>query len=177
MTEERKQERVFYSWQDDIAKKDNRYFIEEALKKAIKTINKEGSLVDDFVIDRDTKGVPGSPLIAETILGKIKASAMFVADVTIIGKADSGKPTPNPNVMAEFGYALGCLTDDDLVLVINVAYGGIPDLPFDLRHRRVMTYNLPPNPVDDETSKAARRDVARAARVNDFETLTDVNLV
>ncbi len=169
MVEERKQERVFYSWQDDTLRKDNRYFIEEALTRAIKTVNKEGLSLDELVIDRDTKGVPGAPLIAETILGKIKASALFVADVTIIGKADSGKPITNPNVMAEFGFALGSLTDDDLVLVINVAYGEIDDLPFDLRHRRVMPYRLPPNSdAEDETSKAARKEIARELQ-QDFE--------
>ena len=55
MAEERKQERVFYSWQNDTVRKDNRYFIEEALKRAINTVNKEGLSLDELVIDRDTK--------------------------------------------------------------------------------------------------------------------------
>lgn len=169
MTEERKQERVFYSWQDDTVRKDNRHFIEVALKRAIKAVNKEGLSFDELVIDRDTKGVPGAPLIEETILRKIKASALFVADVTIIGKANSGKPVTNPNVMAEFGFALASLSDDDLVLVINLAYGEIEDLPFDLRHRRVMPYTMPPNSDgEDETSKTARKEVARELQ-QDFE--------
>jgi hypothetical protein len=163
MRREKEQRRIFYSWQDDIARKDNRNFIEDALKKAIKNINKDAAIVDELIIDRDTKGVAGAPLIAETILGKIDLSSVFVADVTIIGKADSGKPITNPNVMAEFGYALKTLADDALILVINEVYGSVTDLPFDLRHRRVMRYSLPPSDgTQDESRAAERREVAKS---------------
>lgn len=163
MSREKEHHRIFYSWQDDIARKDNRNFIEDALKKAIKNINKDDALVDELIIDRDTKGVAGAPLIAETILGKIDIASVFVADVSIIGKADSGKPITNPNVMAEFGYALKTLAEEALVLVINESYGRVEDLPFDLRHRRIMRYCLPPsNGKDDEASTAERREVAKA---------------
>lgn len=162
MAEERKREKVFYSWQADVEAKGNRYFIEECLKKAIKAINQEGSLLDELILDRDTKGVPGSPVIAQTILGKIEESAVFVGDVTIIGHADSGKPITNPNVMIELGYALKALSHDALILVLNLAHGGIQHLPFDLRHRRVMTYNLPATaPGDGGTDREAKREVAR----------------
>jgi hypothetical protein len=162
MVEYKQPQRVFYSWQDDTARKDNRYFIEDALKRAIKTVNKDDAVMDELIIDRDTKDIPGAPLIAEAILAKIDASAMFVADVTIIGRANSGKPITNPNVMTEFGYALKTLADDDLVLVFNEAYGGIPDLPFDLKHRRVMRYNLPPQDgTEDDSTRALRREVAQ----------------
>jgi hypothetical protein len=159
--EQKQQQRIFYSWQDDTDKRDNRYFIEDALKKAIKAVNKDDEVMDELVIDRDTKDIPGAPLIAETILAKIDASAMFVADVTIIGRADSGKPITNPNVMTEFGYALKTLADDDLVLVLNEAYGSVTDLPFDLKHRRVMRYNLPTNRGQDDSRTALRREVAQ----------------
>lgn len=162
MGEEKKKESVFYSWQSDIARKDNRNFIEAALKTAIHALNKSGSVVDELILDRDTKNVSGSPVIAETILGKIDRAAVFVGDVTLIGHADSGKPITNPNVMIELGYALKALSHDALVLVLNTAYGNIQDLPFDLRHRRVMTYHLPQATADgDEAGKAARKAVAR----------------
>src|SRR5438874_2655619 len=157
MSGEKAQYRVFYSWQDDIARSDNRNFIEAALKKAIKNINKDAEIVDELIIDRDTKGVAGAPLIAETILGKIDLSSVFVADVTIIGKANSGKPITNPNVMTEFGYALKTLADEALILVINEEYGRVTDLPFDLRHRRVMRYRLPPSDSTQDESRTAER--------------------
>jgi len=137
-----KQETIFYSWQSDVSPQNNRYLIEDALKRAIKAINKDGSFVNEFILDRDTKGVPGAPIIAETILDKVKKSSAFLADVTIIGKIDSGKAVINPNVSIELGYAFATLPEGALILVLNLAYGRIEDLPFDLKHRRVMTYNL-----------------------------------
>lgn len=38
-------------------------------------------------LDHDTKGVPGSPDLANTIFGKIDASALVIADVTPVGTA------------------------------------------------------------------------------------------
>src|SRR5438309_1109416 len=62
---------VFYSWQSDLDGKTTRSFIEEALKRAIKALQKDDTLDVEPVIDRDTKDVPGSPDIAKTILEKI----------------------------------------------------------------------------------------------------------
>lgn len=169
MAEEKKQEKIFYSWQIDVLPKDNRDFIEKCLKRAIKTINKEGSIIDELILDRDTKGVPGSPVIAEIILGKIDESALFLADVTIIGRANSGKPVPNPNVLIELGYALKALSHDALILVLNEAYGGIQDLPFDLRHRRIMTYNLPPSVASEREEYPNGRKKAEQELQKDLE--------
>jgi hypothetical protein len=101
-----KQETIFYSWQSDVSPQNNRYLIEDSLKRAIKAINKDGAFVNEFILDRDTKGVPGAPKIAETILDKVKNASAFLADVTIIGKIDSGKAVINSNVSIEVGYAL-----------------------------------------------------------------------
>src|SRR6266699_149918 len=56
---------VFYSWQSDLDGKTTRSFIEEALKKAVKVLQKDDTLDVGLVIDRDTKDVPGSPDIAK----------------------------------------------------------------------------------------------------------------
>ena len=56
-----KQTRTFYSWQYDTPRKDNRYFIEEALKRVIRALNKDDSIIGELIINRDTKGVPGAP--------------------------------------------------------------------------------------------------------------------
>jgi len=66
---------IFYSWQTDADRKINKNFIQDALVAAIDDINSEISLSeadrrDDLLtLDQDTKGILGSPPIAETILG------------------------------------------------------------------------------------------------------------
>jgi hypothetical protein len=75
------------------------------------------------------------------ILQKIKASAIFIADVTRIGQSDEFggegnlKPLINPNVAIELGYALSTVGDAGLLMVMNKAYGGRETLPFDLSHK------------------------------------------
>jgi len=63
-------------------------FIEDAIEKAIKRINQQVALELSPRIDRDVKDVPGTPAIADTILKKIRASGMVVADVTLVGTSD-----------------------------------------------------------------------------------------
>lgn len=152
---------VFYSWQSDTPSNLNRTFIEKALLEALKRLHSdatlENALRDTTVeLDKDTKGVAGSPPIAETILKKIDDCAVFVADVTFVGESKAAlcdaeeKPRqfPNPNVMLEYGYALKRHSHAALIAVMNTAFGK-PDgdlLPFDLRHLRwPITYHLPPS--------------------------------
>jgi hypothetical protein len=133
---------VFYSWQSDLPNATNRSLIEEALVRAAKMIRADNSLAVEPVLDRDTQNVPGSPDIAHTIFAKIEKAAAFVADVSIINSG-LGRPTPNPNVLIELGYALKTLGNPRTVLVANTANGPIESLPFDLRTKRVLTYHLP----------------------------------
>lgn len=107
----------------------------------------------DPVIDRDTQNVPGAPDIGATILAKIDAAAVFVADVTLVGSTVSGKPTPNPNVLVELGYAVKGLGWSRILLVLNTAFGEPEDLPFDLRQKRAITYSSP----EDATERAPER--------------------
>jgi hypothetical protein len=57
--------------------------------------------IRQLTVDRDTKGVPGSPPIVDTIFRKIDGTAIFVPDLTFVGKRADGRPTPNPNVLIE----------------------------------------------------------------------------
>jgi len=136
---------VFYSWQSDLPNATNRGFIQQALEQAVKSIASDESLSVEPVIDRDTSGVPGSPEIARTIFNKIGRAAVFVADVSIINRAErgTGRPTPNPNVLVELGYALHALGPTRVLLVLNAAYGEPEQLPFDLRMRRTIAYCMP----------------------------------
>ncbi|MEX2263685.1 MAG: hypothetical protein WD696_17150, partial [Bryobacteraceae bacterium] len=63
--------RVFYSWQSDTEPRINRNFVEDALKRALRSIKKNAGIVLDPVLDRDTAGLPGSPAISEAIFVRI----------------------------------------------------------------------------------------------------------
>jgi hypothetical protein len=83
--------RVFYSWQSDMPKT-NRNFIQGALEHALTRAGAAPSGVVP-VLDRDTKGVAGTPDIVETILRKIENADAIVADVSLIVSAFPPMPT------------------------------------------------------------------------------------
>ena len=131
---------IFFSWQSDLPNKTNRNLIENSIKLALKKMNQDSpySLITE--IDRDTKGVLGSPDIVDSILTKIDKCSLFIADISIINSSLNGKRTPNPNVLFELGYAVKCLGWDRVICVFNSDFGDVSELPFDLRNRRILTY-------------------------------------
>lgn len=133
-------DRVFYSWQSDCPNSTNRGLISTALEKAVKEIRHDDTISIEPVIDRDTSGVPGSPDITESILLKIKKASVFVCDISIIDSSVN-KPSPNPNVLIELGYAIKVLGWSRLIMIMNTEFGKPSILPFDLRGRRVCTYS------------------------------------
>lgn len=134
---------VFYSWQSDLPNPTNRGFIQSVLENAVTTIANDNTVEVEPVVDRDTQGVAGAPDIASTIFAKITASDVFIADVSIIAHPKNGRPVPNPNVLIELGYALRGLGHERIVLIFNRSYGKIEELPFDLKMRRLVTYEMP----------------------------------
>ncbi|HJT31720.1 MAG TPA: hypothetical protein VJ783_06670 [Pirellulales bacterium] len=159
---------LFYSWQSDLPNSTNRGFIEECIERALKELGKEDG-VKVFEPDRDTQGTSGSPNIAETIFAKIDKCSAFVADVSFINGArtdpDNGsmaaacdgsctRLTPNPNVMAEWGWACRSVGFERVICVLNETTGSIDDLPFDMRHRRVVRYKLSAGEEKIEARKA-----------------------
>lgn len=103
-------------------------------------------------------GVPGSPDIAISIFAKIASADIFVADVSIINNiAEGARPTPNPNVLFELGYAVAELGWENVMLVMNTEFGGPDLLPFDLRGRRVTTYAA----LDGGDNTEAKRKLGR----------------
>ena len=145
--------KIFYSWQSDLPNATNRGLIEKALEDAAKDIRNDDSIQVEPVIDRDTVGVPGSPDIAHTIFGKIEQAQVFVCDISIINQNTSSRSTPNPNVLIELGYAIKALGWDNIIMVINSAFGKPEELPFDLRMRRVITYHMPKESEDRATER------------------------
>ena len=145
--------RIFYSWQSDRPNATNRTFIQDALEKAVKSIRKDDSITVEPVIDRDTKDVGGAPDISRTILEKIENAAVFVGDVSIVTEADADRPSPNPNVLIELGYAFKALTHKRTLMVMNTAFGVPEKLPFDLRQRRAVSYSVAQGSTDKATER------------------------
>ncbi len=139
---------VFYSWQSDLPNSTNRSLIEDTLKQAALDIAKDDGVDIEPVIDRDTQGVAGAVDIASTIFAKITAADLFVADITTISKPKGKRATPNPNVLIELGYALKAIGHEQMVLVFNKAFGKVEEIPFDLRTRKLLTYNCPDGTTD-----------------------------
>lgn len=150
----RPQKTIFYSWQSDRPNNLNRGFIGDSLQRALKTLAGDDELVVDLVLDRDTQSVPGAPDIAVTIFEKIDRAAIFVADVSIVQRSGEGRAFPNPNVLLELGYALKTLGDARVILVMNTAFGSPHELPFDLRRKRVMTYELSESSAEKSNERA-----------------------
>jgi hypothetical protein len=135
--------KIFYSWQSDLPNASNRGFIEKALENVAKALRNDRTLNIEPSIDRDTAGVSGSPEIVSTIFSKIEQADIFISDISIINGADSARPSPNPNVLVETGYALKALGDKRVIMIFNTAFGTVEKLPFDLRARRILQYNMP----------------------------------
>ena len=159
---------VFYSWQSDLPNACNRGFIQDCLEDAIKQIQADEELELEPSLDRDIKGASGSADITATLFTKIRAADLFIGDVSIINptRLAECRPTPNPNVLAELGYAAGFHGWERVVCVLNTAFGEIADLPFDIRQRRVVDYEL--RQGDDK--KATRKALAGMLR----NTIRDV---
>lgn len=152
---------VFFSWQSDRDRKCNWSVIEDALERAAKVVAADDTVEIVPVVDRDTAGLPGSPEISAAIFDKIEASSLFVADVSLITDPGSRRPSSNPNVLVELGYAARALGWDRVVLVANTHWGAVEQLPFDLRHRRVTKYCMAP----EDQPAGARAQLAKAFEV------------
>lgn len=153
---------VFWSWQSDLPSEATRSLIEEALKDAAKQVQRTTANI--IAVDRDTKGEPGTPAIADTILRKIANADIFVWDASIVLRSES-RSAPNPNVLLELGFAVAALGWDRVIGVMNTHFGSGEELPFDLRHRRwPIQYALPPRPAPPEDSpwKDKRKEVRGA---------------
>ena len=131
--------------QSDTDERTNRFFIRDALSLAVRELRRDDTIEEAPRLDHDTKGIPGTPDIFQTILTKIAQAGIFVADLTFVAATPSGERSPNPNVLLELGYALARLTDRRVITVLNEAHGGPELLPFDLaRHRWPIRYDLTP---------------------------------
>lgn len=151
--------KIFWAWQSDTPGKIGRFFVRDVLNAAIKQLRDDLEVVepterevrDALELDHDRKGVPGSPDLARTILEKIEAASVFVADMTPVGEVPAddnrlSKKLINSNVAIELGYALSIHTDRSVLMVMNTHYGTRVDLPFDVAHKGgPIMFNLAPD--------------------------------
>lgn len=150
---------IFYAWQSDVDPNTNKNFIKKAIKSAISEINESLKINDSprpkIKLDHDTKGIPGMPNIAETILNKINTSDIFIADITFIAfNNNNSKLIPNPNVVFELGYAFKTLGQDRILCVMNASFGNPDKLFFDIVHRRwPVTYRLNSSNSDNKDAE------------------------
>ena len=163
--------KVFWAWQSDSDGKISRHFIRKAIEEAIALLKEDADIQEpserdrltDLHLDHDRKNVPGSPDLAVTILDKIKSSSVFIADVTPIARTDQGKEVMNPNVAIELGYALGTISDKNVLMILNESFGSREGLPFDIRHKAgPLIYNLP------KDSEAQQRTTSRKKLVSEL---------
>jgi len=163
--------KVFYSWQSDIDGKINRYFIFEALEKAVKNLKNEGAF-DNIDIDQATRGEPGTPDIPDTIFRKIDEASIFIADVTFIDDKNVNKRTPNPNVLIELGYAIKKHGFEKILLIFNDEFGRPEELPFDINHRKPMQYQYNCSMDKKTCLKTLTKEFERAILLIDKKTIT-----
>mgnify|MGYP002858761957 CR=1 FL=1 len=141
----KKQYTLFYSWQSEDSK--GRKLLEAALQKSVETLKDDEGI--ELTVDHSTLGESGMPSIDQTILRKIDACDIFLADITpvcnyqhTLGNGQTvTKEVPNPNVLVELGYAMSAL---GVGYVITVAHQGtwVPNnLPFDINHRSIYTFS------------------------------------
>lgn len=161
---------IFFSWQSDTPGKIGKFLIIEAIQEAISDLKASAdiheALREELDIDHDTRKVAGSPPIVDTIFKKIDAATVFIADATFVGKRMADQPTPNPNVLIEYGWALRALTHERVICVMNTAYGR-PDgtnLPFDMRHLRFPILFHLEEGADKATRDKARKDLVRVLK-------------
>jgi hypothetical protein len=170
--------KVFFAFQMDIEDKFGKGFIQSAIEIAITRFKAEGTNVS---LDFGFRKTPGTPLLIDEMLRKSNESDMVIVDLTytsakeflaaeIVGEdADSTwisipkgdrKPSPNPNVLLETGYAWAKKGTYRTLVVMNEAYGSPSDLPVDLKgFRWGITYNL--NESNNENRKAIRTELAK----------------
>lgn len=149
--------KIFYSWQGP-HDADGRRLIQDALFSAAA----EGG---DWV-DQDTRKELGSVDIPAALFAKIASCDLFVADVSLVFEQPGRNPgdvrkSPNPNVLIELGYAAHAIGWSRIVTVMDSGSGKQEELPFDIRHRRVVSFALSDLPVaQKELTKLFARVIA-----------------
>jgi len=144
---------VFFSWQSDSPKETNSSAIRESLKAVSKSFQKKFPDTK-LKLDEATRNTSGSPNIADKIIEKIESANIFIADITTVSPPTANRPSANPNVLIELGFAISQVGWDRIILLFNDCIGKFPgDLPFDIIQNRVSTYTIDPSIEDNKKGK------------------------
>jgi hypothetical protein len=143
--------RIFYSWQSDLPDNTNRGLLQDAIMGSVEAIHRDLSI---DLVDRDSQALAGSAGDPPTLIEKIKASDVFIADVsTVTGDMDKNmRLSPNPDVLLELGYAIGFLGCDKIILICNTINGEDAKLPCDVQQLKKISYRL----CNDEPKSSIR---------------------
>jgi hypothetical protein len=175
---------IFYSWQSDAPGDCNRTFIRKALDAAVASLSSGATVEDSPRVESGMEGIAGTPEVATVMFTRIKRSAVFLGDMTLVGSitkegSHEVKRVPNPNVLLEMGYAAGTIGWGRVICVMNEHFGKRTELPFDVRNRRFpINYTLAPG---DKTSvDKVRADLTRWIKfaiesviTNEYEAATE----
>lgn len=155
---------IFYSWQSDLPNNKNRGLIENSLNKAKEIILIENKGVTEIEIISDSRGDKGTPDLVSSIFNKIDNCDIFIADISIINPKSDRRPTPNPNVLIELGYASHALGWNKLICLFNAEYAKPEILPFDIRTRKPVISDT--TLLNTEVKQSLTRSIVRS--VNDI---------
>ncbi|MEN6292366.1 MAG: hypothetical protein ABFD07_10200, partial [Methanobacterium sp.] len=148
---------IVFCWQDHLDPRLHRFLIRDALNAAIGRLQSGLPTGADCILrqDSDTLNRGGSVDIANVILKKIRASTIVIGDITpVMTNPVESRFYPNPNVMIELGYAAKTLGWNRIICLFNKASGiRIEDFPFDVRHRRITSYNCRNRSEEGQASK------------------------
>jgi len=156
---------IFYSWQSDAPGECNRTFIRKALDASVASLSSGATVEDSPRVESGMEGIAGTPEVATVMFTRIKRSAVFLGDMTLVGSitkegSDEVKRVPNPNVLLEMGYAAGTIGWGRVICVMNEHFGKRTELPFDVRNRRFpIDYSLAPG--DKKSADKVNADLTR----------------
>jgi len=129
---------IFYSWQSRTDETYNKEFIRDCIRAALKQIRKnKGKLKDvTFELQEGIDKIAGSPPVASTIMDKrIPNCNIFIADLTVTDSLSdrekflqffAGKKRQfhqANNVVIEYGIAYNAIGYNQIIGVLNSAYG------------------------------------------------------
>jgi hypothetical protein len=167
--------KLFWSWQSETPPRIGRVFVRDALRDALEQLKIAADIDeperDATKIDHDPERISGGVGLLRAILRSIDAAAVFVADVSAVGKIGSGTDMQpenagnkliNSNVALEVGYALRALSEQKLIMVFNAHYGWQDELPFDVRNQDdALVYTLTQNAGRPEIESERKKLTAR----------------
>ena len=135
--------KIFYAWQLDSDRKQNKQLIQSAAEAACKRISDSDENSWEVTLDMDTSNTPGMCDIPNTILRKIADCDVFLCDLTLVGETDGGgKKMPNSNVVFELGFAANALSFEAIVGVYNKSVHEPTEQIFDIKRRNAIGYQV-----------------------------------